>query len=68
MSPEYHANEARMKAAHRLLWRIEGDRRANGTDDLERETAYAAAQGLVAGYHFRDAELYYAEKGIAVRG
>jgi hypothetical protein len=65
VSPEYHINEHRLQAAHRSLWRIDDDRRANGTDDQERERAHAAAVGAVHGYQFRDAELFFEEIGIS---
>ena len=66
MSPEYDENERRLEDATRRVWRIEEDRRVNGADDEERERAYASALGELHGYHFRDAELYHAEKGLPI--
>lgn len=67
MSAEYDANERKLEEQHRIVWRIEDDRARNGTADPDRERAYAAAIGALHGYHFRDAELFFEERGIDPR-
>ncbi len=67
MSPAYIANEQKLVEQHAIVWRIEDDRARWGTTDPERENALAAAIGALHGYHFRDAELYFEERGIDPR-
>lgn len=67
MSPAYIANEQKLVEQHAVVWRIEDDRARWGTTDPERENALAAAIGALHGYHFRDAELYFEERGIDPR-
>lgn len=67
MSAEYDANEKKLVEQHAIVRRIEDDRARWGTNDPELENALAAAIGALHGYHFRDAELFFEERGIDPR-